>query len=71
MASLNNVDPDDIGDLNDSTLFTEGAIKNKYDQYMDALDKVNGYAGDFSVNPGEIAIIYNQDQMVTINSLGN
>ena len=70
MASLNNVSADEVsGDLGNSNLFTEGAVKNKYDQYMDALELMNGYSGDFSVNPGEIAIIYNQNQYLVTDSL--
>lgn len=70
LASLNNVSADEVsGDLGNENLFTDGAIKDKYDQYMSTLDVMNGYEGDFSVNDGEIAIIYNQNKYTVINTI--
>lgn len=70
MASLNNVAPEDVsGQLGNNNLFTDGAVKDKYDEYMNALDIMAGYEGDFSVNPGEIAIIYNQGTYTIVNSI--
>lgn len=70
LSSLGNVTADDLaGDLGNANLFTQGAVKDKYDQYLDAVDMMYGYSGDFQVNPGEIAIIYNQNTYSTASSI--
>ena len=70
LSSLGNVSADDLGSMDSASLFTQGAVKGKYDEYLGAVDLMSGYAGDFSVNPGEVAIIYNQNLIVIENSIG-
>ena len=70
LSSLGNVSADDITvDLSNPNLFTQGAVKDKYNEYMGAVDMMYGYAGDFSVADGEIAILYNQNLLTVINSI--
>ena len=70
LSSLGNVSADDLGSMDSATLFTQGAVKDKYDEYLGAVDLMSGYTGDFRVNDGEIAIIYNQNLIVVENSIG-
>ena len=71
LSSLGNVEAGDISvDLSNPNLFTQGAVKDKYDEYLDAVDMMYGYSGDFSVVNGEVAILYNQNLYTVINSIG-
>ena len=73
MASLNKTTADDLnGDLGNANLFTEGAVKDVYDEYMNTLNAMAGAAEDLVLNfqKGQVGIIYNQGAFVVIDTLG-
>ena len=69
LSSLGNVSADELGSLDSANLFTQGAVKDQYDQYLNTLNLLNGFGGDFNVTDGQIAIIYNQNTIVVANSI--
>ena len=72
MATVNNVSGDDLkGQLGNANLFTEGAIKDVYDDVLNAVYALAGGADiSISLEKGEVAIIFNQYAYKVTDTIG-
>ena len=72
MATVNNVSSDDLkGELGNANLFTEGAIKDVYDDVLNAVYALAGGADiSISLDKGEVAIIFNQYAYKVTDTVG-
>lgn len=73
MSSLNKTTAEDIaGDMGNANLFTDGAVRDVYDQYMNTLNVLAGSAGDLvlQLEKGQIGIIYSQGNFIVFDTIG-
>ena len=59
MSGLSNASTKDIvGDLGNDNLFTEGAVKDVFDQYMDVVGVMAGGSGNVVLDEGDVLITF-------------
>ncbi len=62
LAALNNASAEDVAsDINNSTMFTNGAVKDIYDQYLSAVKIVSSSNASLNMTTGDVAVIYDQN----------
>jgi len=71
MSSLSKTSADDVSsDLGNANLFTDGVVKDMFDDYMNTVDAMAGGSNiELTLQNGQVAIIYNQGTMLVSDTL--